>query len=139
MLRDRAGKCRAATGPPAARTFPDTALLTWTELQCDAEGACVARLSEGDGADADGAGRDRRGAAADALAVDEATGRAYLIGALDVLVPELVSSTWPRARSRGPARCAPRDADFDHLLLTAAGGVTAGSCEGRAEGVWVLR
>ena len=33
------------------RPFPPSALLTWTELDCDAEGTCVARLSEGDGAD----------------------------------------------------------------------------------------
>ncbi|GAB3320845.1 hypothetical protein GCM10027451_41830 [Geodermatophilus aquaeductus] len=234
--------------------FAGGALLTWTELACDAEGTCVARLSEGDGADADvvldadtgevlaedppGAdlpgtpapdgtarvlfGADTREAPPgdspgydwrlpwaqyataagepagprvplaevsavvvdshlrpdgtllvavqeehsnttrllaltpgdpaptvlaetggapprDALVVDEDAGQAHLLGAQDVLVPVLLTVDLATGEVAETGPLCPEDAAFDHLRLTAAGAVAVGSCEGRAEGLWVLR
>lgn len=75
----------------------------------------------------------------DALVVDEDAGQAHLLGAQDVLVPVLLTVDWGTGEVTGTGPLCPEDAAFDHLRLTAAGAVAVGSCEGRAEGLWVLR
>ncbi|MGY1733873.1 hypothetical protein ACI798_20375 [Geodermatophilus sp. SYSU D01045] len=234
--------------------FQDSALVSWTEVECDAEGACVARFSEGEGQEADAVldadtgavlaedppGEDLRGHPTpvadlrvlsgvatqaappgdspghdwripwvrfttgagesvgprvplstvsaevvdrqvrpdgtlllavreersdttrllalapgdpeptvlaetgwapdrDALAVDEAAGRAHLLGSSDVLVPVLVTVDLAAGEVTDSGPLCPGEAGLDHLRLTAAGAVAVGWCGERGEGLWVLR
>ncbi|MGY1831577.1 hypothetical protein ACI8AA_14285 [Geodermatophilus sp. SYSU D01180] len=75
----------------------------------------------------------------DALVVDDAAGRAHLLGSDDVLVPVLVTVDLATGGTADSGPLCPGEADLGHLRLTAAGAVAVGTCEGRAEGLWVLR
>ncbi|PWW22053.1 hypothetical protein JD79_01199 [Geodermatophilus normandii] len=72
------------------------------------------------------------------LVVDEDAGRAHLLGAHDVLVPVLLTVDLATGEVVQTGPLCPGDAAFDHLRLTAAGAVAVGSCEGRAEGLFVV-